>query len=148
MREDPFDVNVVHAPSLLVKKVRYVFPEYTAQPDQVVEWQGDLRAIEGTEAQLEVESNQAIDAAWINFLDTNRSDDLRLIVTSVISTSQQGLFNYGWRQIACQQNIPRTNYVFALALRIVHNVLLSLMNYLPIALRFQTLHQKLRLNFL
>ena len=82
-RVDPFDVNVVDAPSLLVKKVRYVFPEYTAQPDQVVEWQGDLRAIEGTEAQLEVESNQALDAAWINFLDTNRSDDLRLIVTGV-----------------------------------------------------------------
>ena len=81
-RAEPFDVRVVDAPSLLVKKVHYVFPDYTGQPDQIVEWQGDLRAIEGTEAQLEVESNQPLDAAWVNFLDTNRSDDFRLVVNS------------------------------------------------------------------
>ena len=81
-RAEPFDVRVVDAPSLLIKKVHYVFPEYTGQPDQIVEWQGDLRAIEGTEARLEVESNQPIDAAWVNFLNTNRSDDLRLVVAS------------------------------------------------------------------
>ena len=79
-RTEPFDVRVVDAPSLLVKEVRYVFPEYTDQPDQIVQWQGDLRAIEGTEVRVEVQSNQALDAAWINFLDTDRLDDLRLVV--------------------------------------------------------------------
>ena len=79
-RTEPFDVRVLDAPSLLVKKVQYVFPAYTDQPDQVVEWQGDIRAIEGTEARIEVESNQTLDAAWIDFLDTDRADDLRLVV--------------------------------------------------------------------
>ena len=91
-RAEPFDVTVVDAPSLLVKKVRYIFPEYTGQPDQVVEWQGDLRAIEGTEAQLEVESNQPLDAAWINFLNTKRSDDLRLVVMSTNQHAATGVF--------------------------------------------------------
>ena len=79
-RTEPFDVRVLDAPSLLVKKVQYVFPAYTDQPDQVVEWQGDIRAIEGTDARIEVESNQPLDAAWIDFLDTDRADDLRLVV--------------------------------------------------------------------
>ena len=79
-RTEPFDVRVVDAPSLLVKQVRYVFPTYTNQPDQIVQWQGDLRAIEGTEARVEVESNQTLDAAWVDFLDTDRLDDLRLVV--------------------------------------------------------------------
>ncbi|MBT6919057.1 MAG: hypothetical protein HN985_04975, partial [Planctomycetaceae bacterium] len=79
-RTEPFDVRVVNPPSLLVKEVRYVFPTYTDQPDQIVQWQGDLRAIEGTEARVEVESNQTLDAAWVDFLDTDRSDDLRLVV--------------------------------------------------------------------
>ena len=79
-RTEPFDVRVVDAPSLLVKEVRYVFPGYTDQPDQIVQWQGDLRAIEGTEVRVEVNSNQLLDAAWINFLDTDRLDDLRLVV--------------------------------------------------------------------
>ena len=79
-RTEPFDVRVVNPPSLLVKEVRYVFPTYTDQPDQVVQWQGDLRAIEGTEARVEVESNQTLDAAWVDFLDTDRLDDLRLVV--------------------------------------------------------------------
>ena len=79
-RTEPFDVRVVDAPSLLVKEVRYIFPGYTDQPDQIVQWQGDLRAIEGTEVRVEVKSNQALDAAWVDFLNTDRLDDLRLVV--------------------------------------------------------------------
>ena len=79
-RTEPFDVRVVDAPSLLVKEVRYIFPGYTDQPDQIVQWQGDLRAIEGTEVRVKVKSNQALDAAWVDFLDTDRLDDLRLVV--------------------------------------------------------------------
>ncbi len=79
-RTEPFDVRVVDPPSLLVKEVRYVFPKYTDQPDQIVQWQGDLRAIEGTEARVEVESNKTLDAAWVDFLNTDRLDDLRLVV--------------------------------------------------------------------
>ena len=89
------------------------FRNIPAQPDQVVEWQGDLRAIEGTEAQLEVESNQALDAAWINFLDTNRSDDLRLIVTGVqISTLATGVFSItvGGRSLVGRTSLVPTTF--------------------------------------
>lgn len=76
----PFDVLVVDAPSVLVKKVVYHFPAYTGRSPETREWQGDLRGVEGTEVELQVESNQPLDAAWIDFLDTTRSEDLRMVV--------------------------------------------------------------------
>ena len=79
-RWPPFDVLVVDAPSVLVREAVYHFPKYTGLPSEIREWQGDLRGLEGTEVKLHVESNQPLDAAWIDFLDTQRPDDLRMLV--------------------------------------------------------------------
>ncbi|NBP88568.1 MAG: hypothetical protein EBU59_08700, partial [Planctomycetia bacterium] len=75
-----FNVLVVDAPSVLVREAVYHFPAYTQHPPETREWQGDLRGLEGTEVELRVESNQPLDAVWIDFLDTQRPDDLRMLV--------------------------------------------------------------------
>ena len=79
-RLQPLTVLVVDAPSLLVREAEYRFPAYTGRPPETRQWQGDLRGLEGTEVLLQAESNQPLDAAWIDFLDTEREDDLRLAV--------------------------------------------------------------------
>ena len=79
-RAKPLTVLVIDAPSLLVREAEYRFPDYTGRPPETRQWQGDLRGLEGTEVMLEVESNQPLDAAWIDFLDTEREDDLRLAI--------------------------------------------------------------------
>jgi len=66
-RTDPIRVAVVDTATLLVREVTYHFPAYTSQPDETVEWQGDLRALEGTEVTLVAESNHPLEAAWIDF---------------------------------------------------------------------------------
>jgi len=64
---EPVRVTVVDAPSLLVREVRYDFPAYTHRQPEMVEWRGDLRALEETHVTLSVESNQPLEAAWIDF---------------------------------------------------------------------------------
>jgi hypothetical protein len=78
-RGERLRVAVVDEPSLLVRKVTYDFPEYTKLADETVAWQGDLRAVEGTKVTLEAESNQPLEAAWID-LDCKGKRDIRLRV--------------------------------------------------------------------
>ncbi len=85
-RAKPLTVMVIDAPSLLVREAEYRFPAYTNRPPETRQWQGDLRGLEGTEVMLEVESNEPLDAAWIDFLDTEREDDLRLAVDATQPT--------------------------------------------------------------
>ena len=59
-------VVVVDAPALLVREVRYDYPEYTGQADETVEWQGDLRAVEGTKVTIVAECNHPLESAWID----------------------------------------------------------------------------------
>ncbi|MFM7245325.1 MAG: hypothetical protein ACKO40_14295, partial [Planctomycetaceae bacterium] len=73
-RTDPIRVAVIDTPALLVREVTYHFPAYTSQPDETVEWQGDLRALEGTDVTLVAESNHPLDAAWIDLGGDGRSD--------------------------------------------------------------------------
>jgi hypothetical protein len=66
-RSEPVRILVVDSPSLLVREVRYEYPRYTGRQSETVEWQGDLRAVEGTQVTLVAESNQPLDDAWIDF---------------------------------------------------------------------------------
>ena len=89
-RSKAVTVQVIDAPSLLVRQAEYRFPAYTDRPPEQRQWQGDLRGLEGTEVLLDVESNEPLDAAWIDFLDTQREDDLRLLVSREEPTRAQG----------------------------------------------------------
>ena len=75
-RTDPVRVAVVDSPTLLVREIRFVFPAYTRRPPETVAWQGDIRAVEGTEVTVVAESNRPLEDAWIDF-DGDGSRDLR-----------------------------------------------------------------------
>lgn len=63
---DRLRVAVVDTPSLLVREVKYDFPEYTRRPSETLAWQGDLRGVEGTRVTIVAEGNRPLDAAWID----------------------------------------------------------------------------------
>ena len=75
-RTAPIRVAVVDSPTLLVREIRYAFPAYTRRPPETVAWQGDIRAVEGTEVTIVAESNQPLEDAWIDF-DGDGGRDLR-----------------------------------------------------------------------
>mgnify|MGYP003342971639 CR=1 FL=1 len=77
VRSEPIRVAVVDSPSLLVREVRYEFPEYMHRESESVPWQGDLRAVEGTRVMLVTESNQPLAGAWVD-LDCDGRRDLKL----------------------------------------------------------------------
>lgn len=66
-RSEPITIAVVDSPSLLVRELRYDYPPYTRRQAETVEWQGDIRAVEGTQVTIVAECNQPLDAAWIDF---------------------------------------------------------------------------------
>jgi hypothetical protein len=74
-RSEPVRIAVVDSPSLLVREVRYDYPPYTRRQAETVEWQGDIRAVEATQVTVIAESNQPLDAAWIDF-DCDGDHDL------------------------------------------------------------------------
>ncbi len=87
-----FDVLAVDAPSVLVREVVYTFPPYTERPPETLAWQGDIRGLEGADVRLQVEANEPLDAVWVDFLDTERPDDLRLLVDRASPTRASGSF--------------------------------------------------------
>ena len=56
-------IEVRNAPAIVVDKVVYRYPGYTGLADQTLENQGDLRAIEGTEATIHATANTEIKPA-------------------------------------------------------------------------------------
>ncbi|MEO1990517.1 MAG: hypothetical protein ABGW78_01185, partial [Pirellulales bacterium] len=78
-RLDPIKLTVVDEPSLLVKELQYDFPAYTQLQDEVVLWQGDIRAIEGTSVTVVASGNRAIKEAWIDFGCDGRRDKKMLV---------------------------------------------------------------------
>lgn len=91
-RVPAFDVLAVDAPSVLVREVVYTFPAYTDRPPETLAWQGDIRGLEGADVRLQVEANEPLDAVWVDFLDTERLDDLRLLVDRGSPTRASGSF--------------------------------------------------------
>lgn len=77
-RTAPVRVAVVDSPTLLVREIRYAFPAYTRRPPETVAWQGDIRALEGTEVTVVAESNQPLEDAWIDF-DADGGRDLKFV---------------------------------------------------------------------
>ncbi len=72
-----FAIDVVAAPTMVVRAVEYKYPEYTGLLARRVEHQGDLKAIEGTQVTLEALANQDIASAYVDF-DCDDTLDLPL----------------------------------------------------------------------
>ncbi|HJQ79528.1 MAG TPA: hypothetical protein VJ828_06215 [Lacipirellulaceae bacterium] len=69
-----YDVTVVPAPSILVKRVDYDFPDYTGYLDRSVDDLGDIRAIEGTRVTVHARANGPIKEAQVDFDADGRRD--------------------------------------------------------------------------
>jgi hypothetical protein len=69
-----YAVTVVPAPSILVERVEYDFPDYTGYVDRSVEDSGDIRAIEGTRVTVHARANGPIKEALVDFDADGRRD--------------------------------------------------------------------------
>ena len=70
-------IEVVAAPTIVVRAIEYKYPDYTGLIAQRIEHQGDIKALEGTEVTLDALANQDIGAAHVDF-DCDRKLDLRM----------------------------------------------------------------------
>lgn len=73
-RSSDFNVTVVPAPTILVDRVEYDYPEYTGFADRQVEGLGDIHAIEGTRVTIHARANSAIRTAHVDFNADGRND--------------------------------------------------------------------------
>ncbi|HAY80428.1 MAG TPA: hypothetical protein DCY79_11525 [Planctomycetaceae bacterium] len=62
-RSRDYHIKVMPTPTMIVKRLEYEFPAYTARPKQVVDNAADIRAIEGTKVTVFAHANQPIDKA-------------------------------------------------------------------------------------
>jgi hypothetical protein len=72
-----YQVIVVPAPSILVERIDYDYPDYTGYVDRRVEGSGDIRAIEGTQVTIHARANGPIKQADVDF-DADGRRDLKM----------------------------------------------------------------------
>ena len=77
-----YKVTVVPAATILVDRVDYDFPDYTAFVDRSVDRIGDIRAIEGTRVTVHARANGPIREAYVDF-DADGRRDLTMPATGV-----------------------------------------------------------------
>jgi hypothetical protein len=78
-RSERVRVVVVDAPSLLVRELRYDYPEYMSRESETLPWQGGIRAVEGTRVTVIAEANRPLDVAAIDLgCDGRRNVSLAL----------------------------------------------------------------------
>ncbi|MDG2384608.1 MAG: hypothetical protein P8N76_23265, partial [Pirellulaceae bacterium] len=68
---EPYRVTLKDAPSIVVQQITYRFPNYTQRPEEVVEQQGDLVALEGTRVEIQALANQPIRAAYLELFENS-----------------------------------------------------------------------------
>jgi hypothetical protein len=78
-RGEPLLVEPADAPQMLVREMRLVFPDYTRRATETLEWQGDIRGVEGTVVMITAEANRPLESAWID-LGNDGQTDIRLDV--------------------------------------------------------------------
>ncbi|MEM6655848.1 MAG: hypothetical protein AAF596_08610, partial [Planctomycetota bacterium] len=78
-RTRPFRLRVITAPTIVIRSVRYDYPEYTGYLDREALNTGDIRAIEGTKVEVTAVANMPIDSAQVD-LGADGRPDLRMRV--------------------------------------------------------------------
>ena len=81
-----YHVEVVAAPTMVVEKVRYEYPEYMQRRPHEIEHQGDIKDLEGTTVTIHALANHEIARAYIDF-DCDGTDDQRMIVKGTHATA-------------------------------------------------------------
>ncbi|MEX1075813.1 MAG: hypothetical protein WED27_05120, partial [Pirellulales bacterium] len=73
-RSDRIRLVVVDAPTLMVRELRYDYPEYMGRESETVAWQGDIRGVEGTRVTIVAEANRPLDNAAVDLGCDNRKN--------------------------------------------------------------------------
>ncbi len=79
---EEYRVKVLAAPTIVVERLVYDYPDYTGRPSLVAERQGDVRALEGTRVAVHARSNHPIQSARIELIpsaSSRRGDRPRMI---------------------------------------------------------------------
>src|SRR5579864_7432522 len=76
VRSKQYRMNVVDLPAVKKLRVTYHYPEWTGMKDTVEDPGGDLRAVQGTEAEVKVETDQPLSNGAL-LLDDGSKFDLR-----------------------------------------------------------------------
>jgi len=78
-----YRLHVLPSPRIDVERVELHFPGYTKKPQQILEKQGDIRAVEGTRVVVHAKANQEISSAYIEFDPTADSSARRTATTAM-----------------------------------------------------------------
>ena len=73
-RSRHYAISVVTAPTIVVERVDYDYPDYTGYVDRHIDGLGDIRGIEGTKVTIHARANGPIDEAFIDFEADGRRD--------------------------------------------------------------------------
>lgn len=98
-----FQVRAIEAPHIIVDRVEYDYPDYTLQPDVVMEGEGDIRAIEGTRITVHGRANQAIRRGHVELLpwvDAGQADNARSKTASLTTNDNMGHVRFTLRMDA------------------------------------------------
>jgi hypothetical protein len=104
-----YKVTVVAAPSILVERVQYDYPEYTGYVDHEVAGLGDLRAIEGTNVTIHARANDPIREVDVDF----DADGVRDVNMAASDSEAQATFALALRED--RQTPEHASYVLRFA---------------------------------
>jgi hypothetical protein len=76
-RSKVFAIEVIDAPTIVIERLEYDYPEYTGLADRTQTGEGSIRAIEGTRVTVHAQTNHAIRTAGID-LGADGSADVRM----------------------------------------------------------------------
>ena len=73
-RSDRIRLVVVDAPTLMVRELRYDYPEYMGRESETIAWQGDIRGVEGTRVTIVADANRPLENAAVDLGCDNRKN--------------------------------------------------------------------------
>jgi hypothetical protein len=108
----PYHISVIDRPRVVKLRLRYEYPSYTGLAPQVVEEDGNISAVVGTDVELEVEANRTLASAWLTFGD-DRMQDLELLGPKAqgrMRVTQSGTYAIGLRDELGNENDSPIRY--------------------------------------
>lgn len=70
-----YEVHAIEAPHIVVDRIEYQFPAYTKKTSEIVQGDGDIRAIEGTKITVHGKANQTIRRGYMELLPAIDEND-------------------------------------------------------------------------
>lgn len=112
IRSKEFKLSVADLPSVKKIRVTYNYPKWTGQTPEVEDPGGDLRAIEGTEAQLEITMDRPLKNGLISIdgQETKIETDASNVARAVVPVKKDGTYHIATVERA--QNVRLTDDYF------------------------------------